>query len=129
MNFLAMLVEGDYRSRPCRRGFGRVHPADIPIGPAVNHVEAAMRAAFEQQRRQIAEIEPHHRFAHGQGFDRCGHFGNDHGIVAGFFFAVMPIALRTKLLARMLRPIGRIVIVAFQLILVATQPLAMRVAA
>ena len=41
-----------------------IDPADIAVGPAVDHVEAAMRAVAEEHGGHVREVEPHDRLAY-----------------------------------------------------------------
>src|SRR5690606_23218208 len=55
---------------------GRIYPSDVPIGPAVNHIHAAMSSVAEYNYVRLGQIQLHHRLAHAHGAQVLGGLGD-----------------------------------------------------
>ncbi len=54
-----------------------VDPADIAVLTALDHVKAAVLRIFEQKRRHVPQLEPHHGIGHGECLHLHQQFGDD----------------------------------------------------
>ena len=65
---------------------GRIDPADMTIGAAINQIDATVSSVTKHDHRSTGQIELHDSIAYRHAFQRRRRFGDDDGIELGDLF-------------------------------------------